>query len=204
MRPKLIQAVIGFAAIGLIAIYPTQSLATKEDPKHTFIVKPFLTIERITPKVTISIGDSEITKREKEAKATLAKKVTDRENVDSISEAVQENLNLGELRQLYAEVSSRNNIDWKLLEAVHQVETGKSTGTCKRSYAGATGPMQFLPSTFRHYSDGNICNLRDSLEAAAKLLASSGADSGDIDSALLSYNHSTSYVNLVKSVMNSI
>lgn len=204
MRPKLIQAVIGFAAIGLIAIYPAQSLATKEDPKHTFIVKPFLAIERITPKVTISIGDSEITKREKEAQAALAKRVTVREDVNNTTEVVPENLNLGELRQLYAEVSSRNNIDWKLLEAVHQVESGKSTGTCKKSYAGATGPMQFLPSTFRHYSDGNICNLRDSLEAAAKLLASSGADSGDIDSALLSYNHSTSYVNLVKSVMNSI
>jgi membrane-bound lytic murein transglycosylase B len=107
---------------------------------------------------------------------------------------------------MYKEVSSRYSIPWELLEAVHQVESGKSTGGTKSSYAGAQGPFQFLPSTFRHYAgDGaDINDLSDSMNAAASLLSSSGASSGDIDSALFSYNHSSSYVALVKSVMNSI
>jgi membrane-bound lytic murein transglycosylase B len=67
------------------------------------------------------------------------------------------------------------------------------------------GPFQFLKSTFAHYSkNGNICNVRDSAFAAGRLLAANGASSGDIDSALFSYNHSWSYVAKVKSVMNSI
>jgi membrane-bound lytic murein transglycosylase B len=113
-------------------------------------------------------------------------------------------VDLASLRALYQSVGAKYGIDWKLIEAVHQVETGKSGSPCKRNPSGATGPMQFLPSTFRHYSSGDICNLNDAVDAAGSLLAQSGADSGDITSALLSYNHSMSYVNLVKSVMNSI
>jgi len=114
-------------------------------------------------------------------------------------------LSLDELRVLYQEAAAKYCIDWRLVEAVHQVESGKSTSTCKRSYAGATGPMQFMPGTFRKYSEGgSICDLRSSVFAAANLLSQNGAGSGNIDSALYSYNHSLTYVAKVKRVMESI
>lgn len=155
-------------------------------------------VQMVSPAVKIEPGLSEIQKKE------LVKQPY---NVAIQASYIEEKeYSLGELRAIYREAALRYGIDWKLIESVHQVETGKSTSTCKRSYAGATGPMQFLPSTFRHYNDlnGSICDLRPSIFAAANLLAQSGAAEGDIDSALFSYNHSSSYVALVKSIMNSI
>lgn len=71
------------------------------------------------------------------------------------------------------------------------------------NYARAIGPMQFLPGTWAHYaSDGDgdgiadPQNLFDSTLAAAKYLCSGGLDLRDplqLQSAILRYNHSTSY-----------
>jgi len=162
-----------------------------------YAVSETLFVKQVLPKAEIVAGESEAQKRVKTTAGT-SREVASREAVS------ERDYNLDELRAIYRDAANRYGIDWKLIEAVHQVETGKSA-TCKRSYAGATGPMQFMPSTFRHYSDGgDICNLRDSIFAAANLLANSGADAGDIDGALYNYNHSMSYVALVKDVMNSI
>ena len=97
------------------------------------------------------------------------------------------------------------------MEAVWQVESGKQFYTAVRSYAGAQGPMQFMPGTWRGYAlDGNgdgvknINDARDSLFGAAKLLAVNGAASGNIDGALLRYNHSLSYVAKVKRLAAAI
>jgi len=166
-------------------------------------LKPMLEVTRKFAKVEIVMGDSEYTKRTNSSKATSKsspRQVIPRER----SESVAESYDLAALRRLYAEVAAAYSIDARLVEAVHQVETGKSTDTCIRSYAGATGPFQFMPVTFAHYGNGDICNLRDAAFAAGNLLASGGADRGDIDSALFNYNHSRSYVELVKSIMNSI
>lgn len=114
-------------------------------------------------------------------------------------------------RELAKKAAQSAGIDWKILEAVWEVESGKSWDTSIHSYAGAQGPMQFLPSTFRKYAtDGNgdeqtdITKAEDALYSAAKLLASSGAASGNIDKALFSYNHAQWYVNKVKKVADSI
>lgn len=166
-------------------------------------VYPYLVIRRDLPKIEIVPGESESTKRDNASKITseTTRDVVAREREINVPETTD----LASLRALYQEAAARYGIDWKLIEAVHQVETGKSGTTCRRNPSGATGPMQFIPSTFRAYSDGgDICNLRDAVFAGANLLASGGAGSGDIDSALFNYNHSTSYVNLVKSIMNSI
>lgn len=92
-------------------------------------------------------------------------------------------------------------IDWKLLAAVWQVESGQRWYSNVRSSAGACGPCQFMAGTWRAYGqDGNgdgtrdIADARDCLFGAAKLLASNGASSGKITEALLRYNHSMIYV----------
>lgn len=176
--------------------------------KITLELKADMVFKRNDSKITIVPGESLVQKQEREriaaARAQESRVLVARERV--AEPVVAKSWSITELRALYQSAASKFAIDWKLIEAVHQVESGKSTDTCKKSYAGATGPMQFLPSTFRHYANegSDICSVHDSVYAAANLLASSGADTGDIDSALFNYNHSRSYVELVKSVMNSI
>ena len=66
------------------------------------------------------------------------------------------------------------------------------------SEAGARGPMQFLPSTWREYGmGGDIDNPRDSILAAANYLRRAGAPA-DIDRALFAYNHSSAYVRAIR------
>ena len=198
--------ILSIAAVVSMATFPVLNV----DAKNTsavktikFEVKPFLDFERKFTKVDIVMDKSEYTKREKAnaSQSGLSRQLIARERTDEPSVSYD----LASLRKLYADASAKYGIDWRLLEAVHQVETGKSSSTCRKSYAGATGPFQFIPSTFRHYSDGgDICDLKDAMYAAANLLSSGGADRGDIDSALFNYNHSMAYVEKVKSVMNSI
>lgn len=111
------------------------------------------------------------------------------------------------LRPLYQEAANEFGIQWQLIEAVHEVESGKSGSTAVTSYAGAQGPMQFMPGTWRAYAidgdkdgDADIHDLTDSIFTAAHYLARSGADENRIDDALFNYNHSYSYVNKVKNI----
>lgn len=68
---------------------------------------------------------------------------------------------------------------------------GRIRGT---SVAGAQGPMQFLPSTWSRYGGGgDIDSNRDSILAAARMLAANGAP-GDMAAALFRYNPSRHYV----------
>ncbi|MBI2263361.1 lytic transglycosylase domain-containing protein [Candidatus Berkelbacteria bacterium] len=120
-------------------------------------------------------------------------------------------IGLEQKREKVKEAAGKYNVDWKILEAVWQVETGKSWDTATRSYAGATGPLQFMPGTFRKYGEdangdgkASIYDAEDSLAAAAKLLAANGAADGQIDQSLFAYNHSKTYVAKVKRVANSI
>jgi len=112
-----------------------------------------------------------------------------------------------EFRPIYQAAAQQFGIPWQLIEAVHEVETGKSGSTAKRSYAGAQGPMQFMPGTWRGYAvdgnnDGNadITDVVDAIYTGAHYLARSGADEGRIDDALFNYNHSMAYVNKVKTI----
>jgi hypothetical protein len=76
----------------------------------------------------------------------------------------------------------------------------------------AVGPMQFIPSTWRRWaSDGNGDgradpeNIFDASLASARYLCAGGRDlstSAGIDSAILSYNNSTHYLQLVLAWMN--
>lgn len=111
-----------------------------------------------------------------------------------------------EKRRIVKEIASKYDMSWKVLEAVWEVESGKSWDRDVRSYAGAQGPMQFLPSTFRHYAEpgAKITSAIDSLHAGANLLSSAGASSGNVEKALFAYNHSSSYVAKVKRIADSI
>jgi soluble lytic murein transglycosylase-like protein len=96
----------------------------------------------------------------------------------------------------YREAQRRFGVPWSILAAVNFVETafGKVRS---RSSAGAQGPMQFLPPTWRAYGlGGDVHDPHDAILGAANYLRASGAP-GDIRRALFAYNHSTLYVDAV-------
>jgi Transglycosylase SLT domain len=100
------------------------------------------------------------------------------------------------LRRHYRDAQRRFGVPWEVLAAVNFVETafGKVRSP---STAGAQGPMQFLPSTWRAYGlGGDIHDPRDSILGAANYLRASGAR-GNLRRALYAYNHSELYVDAV-------
>ncbi|MBA2360564.1 MAG: lytic transglycosylase domain-containing protein [Actinobacteria bacterium] len=96
----------------------------------------------------------------------------------------------------YREAQRRFRVPWQVLAAANFVETafGKVRSP---STAGAQGPMQFLPATWRAYGlDGDIYDPRDSILGAANYLRASGAPR-NLGRALYAYNHSKLYVDAV-------
>lgn len=101
-----------------------------------------------------------------------------------------------ELRAHYAAAAAEFGVAWEYLAAIHLIETrmGRIRGV---SVAGARGPMQFLPSTWAEYGEGDIDDPRDAIRAAARYLAAHGAPR-DMRRALYAYNHSAKYVEAVE------
>jgi membrane-bound lytic murein transglycosylase B len=102
----------------------------------------------------------------------------------------------GHLLAAYRAAQAELAVPWEYLAAIHLVETrlGRIRGT---SSAGAQGPMQFLPSSWRRYGrDGNIHATGDAILAAARLLRANGAPT-DMAGALYAYNPSRRYVRAV-------
>jgi membrane-bound lytic murein transglycosylase B len=92
----------------------------------------------------------------------------------------------------YHEAEAAYGVPWQVLAAVNLVETGmgRIRGT---STAGAQGPMQFMPSTWAAYGEGDINDPHQAILAAAHYLQANGAP-GDLAGALWHYNHSDHYV----------
>jgi membrane-bound lytic murein transglycosylase B len=102
-----------------------------------------------------------------------------------------------ELRRDYAAAERRFGIHWSILASINFVESAFGR-VRSASEAGARGPMQFLPSTWRDYGmGGDIDDPHDAILAAANYLRRAGAPR-DIDRALYAYNHSTSYVRAIR------
>jgi len=89
--------------------------------------------------------------------------------------------------------------------AIHDSDGGSLDGD--RRWDRAVGPMQFIPGTWRAFGrdgDGDGArdpqNVFDAAASAAAYLCLGGRDlryAADLQSAVLSYNHSTAYVDLV-------
>jgi soluble lytic murein transglycosylase-like protein len=96
----------------------------------------------------------------------------------------------------YRRAQARFGVRWQLLAAVNLIESAFGR-VVNRSSAGAQGPMQFLPSTWRAYGlGGNVHDARDAILGAANYLHRSGAPD-DERRALFAYNRSTLYVDAV-------
>jgi membrane-bound lytic murein transglycosylase B len=101
-----------------------------------------------------------------------------------------------ELLGYYREAQRGFKVPWNVLAAVNFVETkfGKLRST---SAAGAQGPMQFMPATWRQYGlGGNVQDPHDAILGAANYLHASGAPR-DLRNALHHYNPSGAYVDAV-------
>lgn len=100
-----------------------------------------------------------------------------------------------ELFGYYRAAEEEFGVPWAYLAAIHLVETrmGRIRGT---STAGAQGPMQFIPSTWDAYGEGDINSNRDSIRAAGRYLRHNGAPERMAD-ALFAYNRSDRYVKAV-------
>jgi membrane-bound lytic murein transglycosylase B len=103
----------------------------------------------------------------------------------------------------YQEAERRFGVGWHVLAAVNFVESafGKLRSD---STAGAQGPMQFVPGTWRAYGlGGNVHDPHDAIVGAANYLRASGAPR-DYRRALYAYNRSPLYVDAVLRYANQI
>ncbi len=110
----------------------------------------------------------------------------------------------GAYLQLYVAAGQHFGIPWQVLAGIGRVESdhGRNPNCYRPNEAGAVGPMQFLPATFREYAwaagsgDPDILNPADAIPAAAAMLTRNGAP-GNLHAAIYAYNHADWYVALV-------
>ena len=102
----------------------------------------------------------------------------------------------GRLLQWYRQAQERFGVRWQILAAVNFVESGFNR-LRNNSYAGAQGPMQFMPATWRTYGlGGDVRDPHDAILGAANYLRASGA-AASYRTALYHYNPSPLYVDAI-------
>jgi membrane-bound lytic murein transglycosylase B len=100
-----------------------------------------------------------------------------------------------QLRAYYSEAERVFGVPWYYLAAIHFIETDFSR-VASDSPAGAQGPMQFIPTTWAAYGQGDVHDTHDAILAAGHYLKASGAP-GDMPRAIHSYNPDGRYVTAV-------
>jgi transglycosylase-like protein with SLT domain len=102
---------------------------------------------------------------------------------------------MDELLRDYHEAEARYGVPWYYLAAINLVETrmGRIRGD---SYAGAQGPMQFMPATWDAYGQGDVNDPHDAVLAAGRYLHAAGAPAR-MARAIWAYNHDNDYVDAV-------
>ncbi|MCL7377037.1 bifunctional lytic transglycosylase/C40 family peptidase [Streptomyces sp. 35G-GA-8] len=105
------------------------------------------------------------------------------------------------------------SLSWTILAAIGKIETDHGRHPTMLSSAGAVGPMQFLPSTFKAYAHPvppggknppTPWDPVDAVHAAARLLCANGAKNGrNLRRAIWHYNHSDAYVDEVLKIASA-
>lgn len=215
MRNNILAMVLSFATI----VSPTVAIA---DPVTN--IKEPIDEAKIVESIKSMVDPYKLPEKEEVARAQISENLKRIENERKVAEAAAAAAETArkaaeaaayrpvtivrsapvDLQTLYNAAGSKFGVSPALLAAVHYVESGQRGDTTVSSYAGAQGPMQFIPSTFRAYAvdgdgDGvaNIYDAHDAVFTAAKYLAANGAASGNVTNALFRYNHSMAYVNKV-------
>jgi hypothetical protein len=145
-------------------------------------------IGRLSPRVAA------ITRADVEASACLF--VHARPVSDASALRTESPESAGTLLGFYQEAQRRFGVEWQVLAAVNAIES-RFGRVRSSSYAGAQGPMQFLPSTWDAYGmGGDVHDPHDAILGAANYLAASGAPADD-RAALYHYNPVNDYVKAV-------
>jgi hypothetical protein len=93
-------------------------------------------------------------------------------------------------------------MSWTVLAAIGQIESGDGTNNGPSS-AGALGPMQFMPATWRAWGitafgepgPPNVMDPYDAVPSAARMLCADGAGTpAGLPGAIFAYNHASWYV----------
>jgi membrane-bound lytic murein transglycosylase B len=205
-----------FALVGVIlplSMIPVMATNENEHYKSDIVLSKSATILTLNvQKVEIKPGESkaqiearERAEAEARAKAEAEKKITQIVTKQAVYS------DPADFNSIYQSAGSQYGIDWRILKAIHYVETGCSGSTYKRNPSGATGPMQFMPATWRAYGiDGNgdgvkdISNVEDAIYAAANYLRYSGGSVNNYQKSLWSYNPSSRYYAKVMTVAKSL
>jgi hypothetical protein len=100
------------------------------------------------------------------------------------------------LKSYYLKAQRRFGVSWPILAAINFVES-RFGRVRSPSWAGAQGPMQFIPSTWAAYGlGGNVHAPSDAIMGAANYLHASGAP-GNYEGALYHYNPAGAYVRAI-------
>jgi Transglycosylase SLT domain len=171
--------------VTLLALYHQRIL--RRLTSHRALGDP--TFARLPPDVRAEARDTVLARRQLAAIPRSPRRPP-RTRIGAAASAAQ-------LRRFYAAGQRRFGVHWSVLAAVNFVESAFGR-LHSASEAGARGPMQFLPSTWRAYGmGGDIDDPHDAILAAANYLRHSGAPR-NYDRALFAYNRSMHYVRAVR------